>query len=506
MRFFFFLALLFCCVHVARPASVSISLDAPEYPDKHVVLYRYLDPFTQRLERLAEGRTDAQGHAVIAAEVNGTVRAQLRINDVVADLYLRAGSYHATFPAPAKGEVRTIGGTAKVDLTFQDLSPLDVNALVGDLNGRLDAFLAENLATDPNLGMNAAGKARTGQEVIRPDTAKRGNALFLSPRWDEARVDTFARKLKKFYADVDDPWFQHDVEYGLAGLRMGPRTDDRNLFNRYLKDKPVLYDVPEYTRFFSNFFADFLLRFPFRTNTVQFQQDIKQVRTDSLKALLSRNDFLKDDRVCELVLITGLYAQQANKELDRAGILAILGLVKEHSVYPEHRQIAANMLWDLTAMTAGTPLPEVAVLDSAGQRSLLNDSLQGRTCIMATTLGNPYSEQELAAIGQLRKEYGGQVRFICVALDRTPEALAIWMRANPKRDWTWFVPADQQRFLDGLRIRSAPVLYMLEGNNLTAAPGPLPSQGLAAILHGLKVQDDAARQLRPDGGVPPPKR
>ncbi len=506
MRFYAFPAILACCAIHASASTVSIALDAPGYPGKNVVLYRYLDPFTLRLERIAEGRTDALGHTVISAEVDGTVRAQLRINEVVADLYLRAGSYHASLPAPAKDEVRTIGGTAKIDLLFKDLPPLDVNALISDLNGRLDAFLAQDLATDQHAGMSAVGKVRNGKEVIRPDTANRGRGLFLSPRWDEARVDTFARKLTRFYAGVDDPWFQSNLEYGLAGLRFGPRTDDRNLFNRYLKDKPVLYDVPEYTRFFSNFFADYLLRFPFRTNTVKFQQDIKQANMDSLKSMLSKQDFLHDDRRCELVLITGLYAQQANKELDRTGILSILGQVKERSAYPEHRQIAANMLWDLTAMGAGTPLPEVEVLDSAGHRSSLNNALQGRSCILVTSIGNPYSEQELAAVEQLRKEYGGQVRFICVALDREPGALAAWMRANPKRNWAWYVPAGQQQFLDALRIRNAPVLFMLEGHALVASPGPLPSQGLAAVLHGLKVKDDAEQRLKPDGGTPPPRR
>jgi hypothetical protein len=125
---------------------------------------------------------------------------------------------------------------------------------------------------------------------------------------------------------------------------------------------------------------------------------------------------------------------------------------------------------------------------------------------MVLTLGNAYSEQELTALEQLRKEYGDQVAFICIALDRSPAALATWMRANPKLNWSWFIPVDPRRLMDDLRIRSTPVLYLLDGNRLTASPGPLPSQGLAAILYGIKVKDDAERRLRPDRGVPPPKR
>lgn len=504
MRFAAFIALLLLAPGLSA-GPVTIALDAPGYGDKAVVLYRYMDPFTLRLERIAQGHTDATGHAVITADVEGTVRAQLRINEVSADLYLRPGQYHATMPLPGKDEVRTISGATKVNLTFPGLSRMDVNALVGDLNMRLDAFLAEDLATDPNSGMDAVAKARNRQGRMEPDSAKGRPDLFISPRWNEARVDTFARKLHKFYAGVEDPWFQSDVEYGLAGLRLGPRTDDRALFNRFLKDRPVLYNVPEYARFLSNFFADFLLRFPFRTNTVQFQREIKNASTDSLKALLARNDFLKDDRLCELVLITGLYAQEANKELDRAGILSILGQIKEKSAYAEHRLIAANMLWDLTAMSVGMKIPAVDLLDTAGNALPLDKLLDGRTCLMLTRPGNSFGGQELAAMAQLQVEYGNVVHFICIALDRSPMELAAWLRTQPKFNWPWYAPVEQQRLLDDLRIRNAPVLFMLDGNLLTASPGPLPSQGLVNLLHAIRAKDAEDRKLKPDRGVPAPR-
>ncbi len=490
----------------AHAGAVSIRLEAPAYPEKNVVLYRYLDGFTMRLERIAEGQTDLHGHLQLSAEVDGTVRAQLRTNDVVADLYLRAGSYHVVMPAPAPHVVRTIGGSTHVELTFLELDPLDVNALVSDLNTRLDAFLAENLATNSATGMDVATKLRNEKAATTTDTLRQSPAISIIPNGNTSRTDTFALKIRKFYASVSDPWFQSNVEYGLAGLYLGPRTDDRQLFARYLKDKPVRYDVPEYTRFFIAFYKDFLLRVPFRSNTVALQQDIKLARTDSLLALLARNDFLKDERIRELVLITGLYAQHANKELDRAGCLAILAQINKESTFAEHRAIAGNMLWDLTAMTAGTTLPNVGMLDSTGATQPLSAMLQGTTCLLVTTIGNPYSVQELAALQLLRKEYGGQARFICIALDRSPTALADWLRTNPTQGFGWYVPMDQQRLLDDLRIRSTPVMFLLQGNQLAISPAPLPSQGLGAVLHHLKAKEEGKQRLKPDRGVPPTTR
>lgn len=487
-------------------APVTITLDAPAYAGRQVLLYRYMDPFTLRLERIATGRADAKGHVELTAQVEGTERALLRIGKVGADLFLRAGRYHVQMPPPNKHEARSISGNTRVDLTFPELAPLDVNALVSDLNTRLDAFLAEDLATDQDAGMEAVAKARSGSATMVPDTARKQQDLFLSPRWNEARVDTFARKLHKFYASVEDPWFQQDVEYGIAGLRLGPRTNDRDLFNRYLKGKPVLYDVPEYTRFFSAFFEDHLLRFPFRTDTEALIKDIRLARTDSLKAMLAKNDFLKDPRVNELVLITGLYAQQANKQFDHAGILKVLEQVRDGSIWPEHRHIAGNMLWDLTAMKAGATMPAIEVIDTTGNAAMLKDFTGKPVCLLVSTFGDRYGEQELAAMEKLHAAYGPYARFITIILDRTPIELAAWLRAHPQRNWEWFTPADQPLFLDALRIRSVPTLFMLKDKVITASPGPLPSEGLPEVLHQLKVKDDADRQLRPDRGVPPPKR
>lgn len=491
---------------VLNAASVQVQVDASSYPDQRVTLYRYMDLFTRRLEPIAYGRTDAQGKVLLNADVDGTQKALLRIGMVGADLWLRAGEYHVEMPPPGPDQVRSISGTARVNLTFVDLDPLDVNALVSDLNGRLDAFLAENLATDQNAGMEAVAKARSGSGNLIPDTLGDRPPIFLSPNWSESRVDTFAQKLQKFYAAVDDPWFQQDVEYGIAGLRMGPRVKDRDLFNRYLKEKPVLYSVPEYVRFFSAFFTDHLLRFPFRSDTEALQRNIRKAQTDSLKLLLAKHDFLKEERLNELVLITGLYAQYSNTQFDGAGILNVFRDVEQHSRFAEHRALAANMFWDLTTMTTGSILPPVSLLDTTGHQLALDSLLQGGVCLTVTLIGNPYSEQEMVALRKLEEEYRGYIRFVNIALDRSPAELAQWLRNNPRQAGTWMVPVDQQRLLDQLRIRSVPVFYLLDGRLLTASPGPRPSQGLGAELHRIKVQRDQEQRIRPDRGVPPPKR
>jgi hypothetical protein len=201
-----------------------------------------------------------------------------------------------------------------------------------------------------------------------------------------------------------------------------------------------------------------------------------------------------------------LYAEQANDQFDRAGILRILADVRDHSHFPEHRLIAADMLWDLTTMQPGTQLPPVPVRDTTGFPRNLDDLLHGPVCLLITATGGTYGEQELTAYEKLYKEYKGYVTFISVDLEASPTQLRKWMDAHPKRDWNWFVPGDRQSLLDQLRIRSIPSLFMLQDRQLTASPGPLPSQGLAAVLFRIKAKADEAERLKHGRGAPPPKR
>lgn len=498
------LSVLLCLA--AEAGGVHLLVDAPAYAGQQVTLYRYMDLFTRRLEPLAKGMMDAQGQIRLDAEVEGTQKALLLVGGAGADLWLRAGNYHVQLSPPAPGQPRSLGKAAQADLLFIDLDPLDVNALVGDLNERLDAFLAEGLATDRSAAMGAIGQARSGGEAIAPDTTGAARSLYIAPTWEGSRVDTFGQKLERFYAGVQDPWFKADVEYGLAGLRLGPKANNRALYNRYLEGRPVLYDVPEYIRFFSTFFADHLRRFPFRSHADALLRQVKEGATDSLKALLATNDFLVDDRLNELVLITNLYAEHAHALLDRNGILRVLGEVRDRSAYPEHRRIAGNMIWDLTAMGKGSALPDGALLDQAGRTLALDSLLQGPTCLLVARPGNPYSDQELVAMNQLARDYAGVVRFLYVILGHTPAELAAWRKSAPPAGGVWAVPADQRALLDQWRISQAPMVLLLEGRTLSASPGPLPSQGLVSELHRTRVAAEREQKLNRERGVPAPKR
>lgn len=476
-------------------APVEVRLDAPAYVGQRVFLSYCSDLVTPHVQPLTDGVIGADGKAVLRAEVEGTSKAYLRIGDISGELFLRTGTYHVHMPAPGPGVRRSVNRTAKVPLEFTELDPLDVNMLTTDLYERLDAFVAGSFTrADGTNATDSAAAARAPRLIVGA-----------APQ-DKARLDTFSTKLRRFYAEVPDPWFQAEVDYSLAGLQLGPTANDRSLWERYLQDKPVRYDVPAYVRFVGDLFAEHLQRGPFRSHEAELRRCIAEADLPALKALLARNDLLRDDRLNELVLLMELQAQYPRRLFDRQGILACLTALRDGSSYTEHRTIAGNMLRELTRQQPGSPLPAFPLMDVSGQRVLLNKQAEGPTLIALTAGWCTQCEQEIAGLEALYKEFGEAVRFVVIVMEDDDTRFERYVQRNPGRSWTWLRTGDDRTIMDSLQVRSIPSFLMAEDGALALAQAPPPSKGLAGVLHPYAVKARDRRTIRPDRGRPAPKR
>lgn len=479
-----------CCLS-AIAGEFTIRLSAPDHAGEMVVMSRYDDLITLRTVRLAEepiGDT-----TILRGEVDGTQKIQLRIGTLIGDLYVRPGSDLKVFFPPAdRSAPKSLGTTTRVVLEFREISPLDINALVSDLNERIDAFIAEDLATDEAAGMQALDIVRRSNEPI--DTTNRPPTLFVTPALSKAKVDSFANKLDRFYAEVDDPWFKEYLKYSVGGLLQGPRANDRELFDRYLKGRSVQHENPEYIRFIRTFFEG-QLEMIARRNENEFNQAIAVPGSDSLHSLLSRNGFLEDDVLRELVLMEQLYENFNANFIDRKNALSILENVKDNSSIAAHRRIAANMIWDLTAMRPGNALPDMLLADMKGDPAEIPELREGPVVLAITASWCTYCEQEIRALEHLAEEYDGIIPIVAIAVDREFEDLKKYVSPRPRKI-RWLHAQAEQKLRDDLRIRSLPAFFILQDGKLTHSPAPTPSAGMAEIFHRAKVQREKEGQIK----------
>lgn len=493
----FVAALLLLCATPALKADVfTLRVTAPEHMGQVVSLYRFGDLFTMRTVRIADAMLGDDGAAVLTGTAEGTIKLRLRIGDAVGDLYARPGStLHIRFPLPDPRVPKSLSGTTRVELEFTDIDPLDINALTTDLNDRIDAFISEDLATDQVAGMQALEVERRN-DSLKVDSLKRPSTLFVMPTWSAIRVDTFEKKLRRFYRDVNDPWFANYMDYSVAGLRHGPRVNDKELYDRYLKEKAILYGNPEYVRFLHGFFSEQLPTIN-RYHEGRLRNAFATADADSLRALFAMNDFLREDaRLCELVMLDQTYQLYNSKSVNKAGADSIFAQLAASSTYPEHRTIAANMLWDMTAMRVGYRLPGMRLEDLQGRDVALDSLLSGSACLVITAGWCTYCEVEMSGLETLWKEYKGIVPIVAISLDADLDDVKRYAKAHPGRDWRWVHAVGEQRLREDLRIRSLPVFYLLNDGVLARSPAPTPSTGLGALFHQAKVEAEKGSRIK----------
>jgi len=421
--------------------------------------------------------------------VDKVTKMYLRIGERTADLYVEPGSDLHVALAPLPGAL-SLNGTSRMAITFTGMDPLDVNALSSDVNERIDTFIAEDLATDEPAGMQALEIKRKEGGTVE-DSTKRPPTLFVTPLLSATKVDTFTTKLRRFYADVKEQWFSHYLNYSIAGLYVGPRTKDSDQFKNFLEGKPVLYNDPEYVRFIRNFFSDQLDQLA-RTHGDSLNLLASDGNAEGLRKLFQRNDFLRtSDQLAELVMIDQLYRKYPMDLVDQNATEKILANVGSSSSWPEHRTIAGNMLWDLTAMKPGSVFPQGLRLETpSGTPADLESLLVGPVCIALTAGWCTACGPEIAGLIKLDNEYPGAIKVVVIGLDKSLEEFNAARKNSKDNKLTWIHATAEQELREQLRVRSLPMFYLLNGNELARSPAPLPSEGLGALFHQAKVAAD----------------
>ncbi|MBL7965203.1 MAG: hypothetical protein JNM31_15315 [Flavobacteriales bacterium] len=501
----FILSLLFLGHGILRGATCTLVLHGQGLAAKPAVLYRYDDLLTRRLILLTRNDLNADGRATLMAEVEGRTRARLRVGEAVTDLYLMPGATYMLDLSVPSGKPRSIGATTALEVVFQDLDPLDINALTSDLNERIDLFVAEGLASDERAGMDAATTARQGGALR--DTSHRPTTVYLNPAALLARVDSFAAKLRRFYAQVQDPFFQHELDYAIAGLYAGAQASPRHIWQQWIKGRAIAYGSPEQMRFLRGFFEKHLLMFPFRAQEQRLLASIRNAQRDSLDALVARHDFLRDDaRLRELVWLDNLYTEYFGRTFDRKGMLDLMQQVERTSAFAEHRLLAANMRWDLTAMKPGATFPIMRLSDPTGELVEVNTLLEGPICFAVTASWCSWCAVEIEALKKLDAAYGKLVHFVVVSVDSSQADFRKLAGSYTSTSWHWLQAGADPLFMDALRLRSIPAFFLLNDRELSHAPAPLPSSGMVDVFHRLKVEAEQRNAIRFGSDAPAPTR
>lgn len=435
----------------AFAGKVTINGKAPDYPNRKITAYRYADYVSMRMEKIVSAEIPEDGNFVLRYESAKTEEILLKIDGTRALMYTQPdATYFIQFPGLAKDAVKSFSNN-EVELLFDTLDVYDINNLILDFESRMDDFIGYYY---PIMGSQAYH--------------------------DE--IDTLKEYLSKVYAKVDNPYFKQYVFYSVASVEQigGLNVDlfklKTLLYASYLYKHDILYHHPKYMLFFNQFYTD-VFKLADGKEEASLSKAINYKKSLSMtKDILKQDQFMKDDKICELVLIKALGEEYYSFNYYQDNIIFILDSVRDHSSYPEHRVIADNMIYKLTALSVGYPAPKFTLESNKQQQVSLSDFKGKYVYLHFWASWNTGSIPEMKIMTELNKKYGRDIQFVSINMDEDTQSWMTFLKVHPEMNWTHLHYGGQPSLIDEYQIVSLSQYFLIgPDGNMIQSPAYRPT-------------------------------
>jgi hypothetical protein len=431
----------------------------PSYAGRLIQLFTLSDGITLTRQKETQDTISADGYFELNFQSLYTQPVFFKIDNVVAQLYVEPDYvYGVTIPGVDPERNYNTDVELSVNLGVIGTDSTELNALTFDYEEQYTRlFLMED-----------------NRYLTRP-------AIF-------RRADSLQKICDTRYATISNEYFHSYVLYSIASVNASVSRGENYLIRSYILDRPIQYDHHEYMQFFTTCFKGYL-------NTIASQRkgqslyNIINVRADyqALLQFAKQDKFLKNDSLCELVLLKNLWDFYFSTDFVPDAVRNIVSQLNTQTRNREHQKIAATMLAYFNRMQAGSQAPGFSARNKEGTISSLS-AYKGRWIYLNFfSTRNVESLKEMPKIAAMRKKFGDKVVFVSVCLDDSLKTYMNYIRSNPKFDWPiWFSneasltkTAKENYYITGTEA------YFLINNSgyLAQSPAPSPSQGIEYKLN-----------------------
>lgn len=462
MRFFLkiwplFLSCFFCVV-ISSAQNTFISGTAPGAEGKDLRITTPGDRLTFTEKLLGQVEIDGMGNFSIALELNKPTDATLSVHFHTAEMILEPGANYL----------------------------LEIGAMNYDDVTESDPFLqAQNL----QVAILKPVPCGLNQQIGRFDSVYNSflldhfNAIYRDKK--KNRIDSLRAILNREFGTIDNPFFVNYTTYKLASLEQSSfYYNTAQIARKYLIDKPVLYENPEYMDFFNNFFSKYISVTSIPLHKIDFRPLFRKPDPEKvLMNALATDTLLKNDQLRELVLLKGLMEWYSMPGFETSDILAVIHTIQKTSVYSENRVVATNLIVFLTRLKPGGEAPAFTLQDRNQNEISLKD-FKGKPvllCFWTTWCDECLIEMDFLA--PLYEKYKGKIRFLSISADKYFSKMLLFI--NMKKDCTWDFAhiGDRMETLVDYDVRSYPLYVLIDSEGkIFRYPAGSPGRDLEAEI------------------------
>ena len=426
-----FLFMSFSFLSGAQP--VIIRGNAISYEFKEISAWITSDYISNTQKKLTYSVIDSAGNFLLELTTKDIQNITLKIDKWIASLYVEpSGTYDVLIHPPDSTTYQNPNIEHDVRISIKLKSKTEINALTMDYDKRFDDFLTYYYSSFV---------ARNPKPVI----------------------DSFKLAIHSYYSDVKNSYLDTYVNYSIASLEEKIKESEKKLFQTYIEHKPIQYNNPEYMNFFNTFFKQKLYTFSLTKsgNPIFFQLNDRGSFPGTM-AVLQRDPFLRNDTICELVLLKGMYESYYDGNFKKNNIIPILQQVMTDSKIEMHRQIAASILNSFSKLKPGAMAPVFELPDKTGLTANL-DELRSKKYLYLTFFESKCSEclQQMRVIPALKKKYGERITFVSIATNTSVTELKNFCAKNPQYDWLFLYDTTNGRIKDDYEIKALPSYFLI---------------------------------------------
>jgi peroxiredoxin len=434
---------------LTKAQSATMEGYAPDYKGKTVYISTYKDFITYTALQINSAQISDSGK--FKFQLDGLKRCtyiNITIDNLKGDLYVVPGNYYrVVFPAPDSDHYQNPYIQHKVDLDLYIDDTAEVNNLIMDFNSQFDKFWAKNY-------------------------------VHFLKKQGQRYVDSFYNAMLVRYKSINNPDFSGYMTYTIAEIGNNILEGEKTLGEKYLKGKPILYGNNEYMEFFNDYFKGYMRNFMYTREGSDIVKFINKSDYPDLMEVLKINRLLRNDSLCELVLLKGLYEFYYSGGFDPENIKGLLKTIASDTKIAEDKTIAEDMLASFSGVVKGGNAPDFALKDAKGGVSSIID-FRGKFLYLAffkTTSSASVSQMEV--LPALYKQYGKKINFVFISEDENYSDLTDFLKTNKNFTWT-FLFDEKHTVMSQYDVKTFPEYFLINPNGkFFRSPADDPSHGI----------------------------
>lgn len=429
-----FYFLLICNVAFVHAQTITIKGSAKTYENNEIEVWVHRDYISNLEKQLTYSLIDSSGNFTLQFESKEIQYITLKIEKNIASMFVEPNATYDIIIFPADTTTYqnpNLEHDVKISINLK--SKKEINALTIDYDKRFDDFLTNEY---PSFVSRAA----------------------------KPKIDSFKVSMFDFYFAVENDYFKNYMIYSIAALEEKTYTSRKKLYAAYIKDKPILYNNPEYFSFFNTFYKNYLQNYAFSKKEVAITSLIdKHCSVDGVMNVLQKDAFLENDTIRELVLIKGLYESYYDGSFIGDSIVKMLGELKDSSRVPEHRTIAQNMVNSFSKLRPGVQAPFFELPDKTGRTHSIDELRTKKYLyIVFFQIGSTACIQQMKVISSFKKVYGKQIEFVGICEDKKMKEFKEFCNKNPQYDWLLLYDHTGSKLKTNYEITSFPTYFLID--------------------------------------------